>query len=246
MQRLVRSRSLLALATTATLAVGATNVHAGSPEQNCQKGRYAAKAKYDACEEKATAALFGGIYGPKYGAAISKCYVKYGATWAKLQAKASGSSSTCANPRYYLGYVGVVTDRLTGLQWEQKTDDGGMHDKDDVYTWSIGDPGWGANGTAYTSFLGSLNSGSCFKQSCDWRLPTRGELWTILLEAYPCTSSPCIDQTIFGPTSSAYYWSSTTYATSAISAWDVGFPGGVIDFFEKDNEKYVRAVRGGL
>jgi hypothetical protein len=33
---------------------------------------------------------------------------------------------------------GTVTDTRTGLMWEQKTDDGSIHDKDNVYTWSTG------------------------------------------------------------------------------------------------------------
>lgn len=31
---------------------------------------------------------------------------------------------------------GTITDTSTGLMWEKKSDDGSIHDKDDVYTWS--------------------------------------------------------------------------------------------------------------
>jgi hypothetical protein len=46
---------------------------------------------------------------------------------------------------------GTATDYDTGLQWEQKTDDGSVHDKDNTYSWSptLGPP----DGTAFTAFL---------------------------------------------------------------------------------------------
>lgn len=31
---------------------------------------------------------------------------------------------------------GTATDLNTGLQWELKTDDGSIHDKDDTYKWA--------------------------------------------------------------------------------------------------------------
>ena len=104
-----------------------------------------------------------------------------------------------------------------------------------------------ADGTAYTNFLATLNSGGCFVGQCDWRLPTRGELQTILLEGYPCTTSPCIDQVTFGPTAAGVnYWSSTTNATNANFAWDVGFDDGLVSDDGKSFGDCVRAVRSGL
>src|SRR4051794_17490171 len=86
-----------------------------SPEQACLKGRYIAAAKYASCEQK--------YVGQSYGAAnlvgfvqdkFSKCRVKYIATWAKLQAKASGTGATCDNPRFDTTTTpGTATDRLT-------------------------------------------------------------------------------------------------------------------------------------
>ena len=119
-----------------------------------------------------------------------------------LQAEALGSGTICDNERYDPSVLGTVTDRLTGLQWEQKTDDASIHDTDDRYTWTAGTTA--ADGTAFTSFVATLNSGGCFAGQCDWRLPTRGELQTILMEGYPCSAYPCIDQATFGPTA-AYF-----------------------------------------
>jgi hypothetical protein len=32
---------------------------------------------------------------------------------------------------------GTITDNVTGLMWEKKSDDGGIHDKDNMYTWGM-------------------------------------------------------------------------------------------------------------
>jgi hypothetical protein len=121
---------------------------------------------------------------------------------------------------------GTAYDRVTGLTWEQKTDDGGIHDKDNNYTWGTFDGN--ADGTAFTTFLATLNGGvtgvgDCrsedgitqsggFAGHCDWRLPTVAELQTILLEPLPCSTTPCIDQSVFGPVNASFsfgrYWSS--------------------------------------
>ncbi len=44
----------------------------------------------------------------------------------------------------------------TGLMWEKKTDDGTIHDKDNVYTWSTGSP-YNPDGTTFFTFLATLN-----------------------------------------------------------------------------------------
>ena len=96
------------------------------------------------------------------------------------------------------------------------------------------------------SFLASLNSGGCFAGQCDWRLPTRDELWTILSLPFPaCATPPCIDL-IFGPTAESFYWSSTTFAGFPFFAWVAGFHFGGVNFGSKDGGDFVRAVRGGL
>jgi len=148
---------------------------------------------------------------------------------------------------------GTVTDNVTGLQWEKKTDDGGVQDRDNRYTWTdtsdgdLTDP----DGTAFTVFLANLNTEPCFAGHCDWRLPkvNRGgdpaELETILLAPYPCGTSPCIDP-IFGPTAAGLYWSATTYASYPSYAWGVYFNDGFVFYDSKAYTYYVRAVRAGL
>ena len=152
-----------------------------------------------------------------------------------------------------------MTDSTTGLVWEQKTDDddGGVHDKDNLYTWSTGDNSF--NGTAATVFLATLNTAPCFAGSCDWRLPTIEELsgrsdggtatggivdLTVSGCGAPNYSAPCINA-IFGPTVSADYWSSSTGPSGPNGAWYVNFGGGLVDYASKLGYAFVRAVRTG-
>lgn len=216
---------------------------AGSPEEQCQKGRHYAAAKYAQCEWKAMGTLYSKGDFVRFQEASSSCRVKYTGAWAKLQTKASGTGSQCDVARFVVN-AGTVTDNLTGLQWEQKTDDAGTHDKDNTYSWTA--IANAADGTAFTGLLATLNSGSCFAGHCDWRLPTYAELQTILAEPQPCTSSPCIDEGIFGPTGEGVYWSSTRLAGSPSDAWGVSFSLGDASYNLKTTPLFVRAVRGGF
>jgi hypothetical protein len=235
-----------------TVAALALSVSVGdakqSPEEKCQKGRYAAAAKYAACEQNALANYFGGDDFNQ--TAVSKCRVKYTDAWDKLHAAALkiATAEACDAERFVDNADGTVIDNLTGLQWERKTDDATVHDKDNFYTWTDqGDANsTDADGTAYTGFLAALNAGGCFAGQCDWRLPTLLELQTILSDPFPCATSPCIDQTAFGPTSTDAYWSATTLAGSPDFAWLILFANGQVFFNGKFVSRPVRAVRGGL
>jgi hypothetical protein len=239
-----QSASFVALASifAATLAFAGP-----TPEDQCLKGLNAAAAKYEQCEQKLVAKHFGSpVVGYDYEPldSITKCRVKYFETWTKLQANAAGTGSTCDNARYQDNGDGTVTDLLTALQWEKKTDDAGIHDKDNLYTWSAG--GTAADGTAFTSLVATLNTG-CFAGHCDWRLPTRAELQTILLD--PCAAAPCIDP-VFGPIDlSSQFYSATSYLEDPELAWEQGFLMASPPLFTtKDGPGalHVRAVRGGL
>ena len=67
---------------------------------------------------------------------------------------------------------GTVTDRETGLQWEQKVtgSDGpnlaDPHDVDNEYTWSEGGDFTAPDGTAFTDFLVKLNGGPSGVGNC--------------------------------------------------------------------------------
>jgi hypothetical protein len=234
---------VLATLVAGALLVPARATHAaGTPEQVCQNGRYAAAAQYGACQQKALGKYLGGGDSSKFQAAIGKCSTKYTAVWPKLQAKVP--TSTCGLTRFTDNGT-TVTDNLTALQWEKKTIDATVHDVGNFYSWSATPPFTAEDGTAFTNFLPALNSGGCFAGQCGWRLPTIYELQTILLAPYPCVTSPCIDP-VFGPTVAVSYWSDTTRATSPNNAWGVDFTDGFVFFDVKSHNGAVRAVRAGL
>jgi hypothetical protein len=182
-----------------------------------------------------------------------KCQVKFDTRLATLSAQATAAAIAC---RYGVNGDGTATDYDTGLVWEQKTDDGSVHDKDNTYTWNTALKGTTPDGTVFTAFLGTLNNGTsndavatsgCFAGHCDWRLPAVGELAGILDKGVPgCgPGGPCIDQTVFGPTGADRYWSASTLSVPW-EAWFVYFiNGGVSDSFKSDAING-RAVRSGL
>ena len=150
-----------------------------------------------------------------------------------------------------------VRDNVTGLIWEVKTDDGGLHDKDWNYTWHNPDPATngGSAGISFGhnncwnparcdthKFTADVNvAGLC--GASDWRLPTRDELRSIVdYSRY----GPAIDTAWF-PDIGQYwgYWSSSPYAFSADFAWYVPFYYGDGGYYPKAGAYHVRLVRGG-
>lgn len=142
------------------------------------------------------------------------------------------------------------------------------HDVNNVYNWTLLaatncpevvppysldclDP----DGTLYTNFLEMLNdlktpndgtATPCFAEHCDWRIPTIGELRSILEAPNPdCTASPCIAAGFPGPIQAAAHWSSSTRATDPIAAWEVNFNTGEVLSADKGLFGFARAVRGG-
>lgn len=249
MNYVLRSLATVVVLVGAAVPIGTGTAQAANPTQRCHYGRYKAAAVYLACQHNLMADFFGKVPTPLAAdqAVVSDCRGKTTASWSHLQVMLSGTGSLCDGARLHDNGDGTVTDRLTELQWERKTHDATVHDVDNLYSWSAGGDGFAAaDGTALTDFLTTLNSGGCFTGQCDWRLPTIYELQTIVLEAYPCITSPCIDQTIFGPTATDPYWSATTLATDPTAVWNVSFDQGFVGYSPTGSSYSVRAVRGGL
>jgi Protein of unknown function (DUF1566) len=197
----------------ATLLLGGfASAHAALTTESCLAKKLREWGKLRNCQAKENGkALQGKDADP------AKCQTKFDEKLAKLTARATDAAIPC---RYGVSGDGTVTDYDTGLQWEQKTDDGSVHDKNNPYSWCLGGPPSCTNpsnppdGTAFTAFLGTLNNGTsgdgtatsgCFAGHCDWRLAVVEELAGIVDLAAPgCTAfnptGPCIDQTVFGPT----------------------------------------------
>ena len=165
----------------------------------------------------------------------------------------------------------TVTDNRTHLIWEKKFDcTGCVHDKDNTYSWSSAASA--PDGTAFTSFLATLNDAGggtcpsggpvggccvfalftqpcedpdCFTGHCDWRLPTVAELQSILTAPSPCGINPCVDA-IFGlARTDIFWWTSATVGSSATGGWHVDFANGNTSTSTKTNGYFVRAVRSG-
>ena len=117
----------------------------------------------------------------------------------------------------------IVTDSTTGLQWQ------------DEYVVKIRKRTW-ASAIDYCEIALSLGGHN------DWRLPNEKELLSI---ADRSRNHPAIDKTVFFYTEWENYWSSTTDADNALNAWIVYFRYGTAYTFAKNNEHYVRCVRGG-
>jgi len=227
-----------------------TAAFAADPTVKCQQAKLKAQGKYQACIKKSAA----GVIGGKDDAAAT-CLSKFQAALAKADDKAAAADppTSC---RYIDNGDGTVSDINTGLAWEKKDDLGGIHDKDNTYTWASS--GTTRNGTAFTDFLGTLNGGTsndgtavvtpCFTGHCDWRLPTIQELKGIVdLTRGNCGggSGACIDP-VFGTTQADFYWSSTAHSSLSSNAWDVDFSDGTANDDLKSPDFYLRAVRGGL
>ena len=163
--------------------------------------------------------------------------------------------SGCAEARYVDNGDGTVTDSNTGLQWEKKTDDDSVHDKDNTYTWSA--TGTPPDGQAFVDFVGTLNNcveaggfppselSGGFAGHCDWRLPSVVELQTIVDTTVPTCGGggdPCIDP-IFGPTINYNYWTATSFAENPAFAWFADFDVGQVEESAKSGSWHVRAVR---
>jgi len=245
-------KASLTVAACATLLWTGVAVATPSAQEQCDSARITAWAKYVSCVDAGVAKDAKGVSFDEF-AAFAKCRHSYFKNWTAFQSKASVAGSTCRGNRLTDNGT-TVTDNLTGLVWEKKTNDASVHDEGNVYTWSTGDNN--EDGTAFTTFLTAGLNTPGFAGANGWRLPTLAELQTIVLD-FPCTGAgdgpkcicgadPCIDAT-FGPTQSNLYWSATSYVPIPLDAWTVHFYGGYVYGLNfKTFIDFVRAVRGGL
>jgi hypothetical protein len=139
--------------------------------------------------------------------------------------------STAPSPSYTDNANGTVTDNLTGLMWEQKTDDGGSRDKDNTYTWK--------DALAYCENLILANFS-------DWRLPNPKELERLVETS---SSRPSVDTSYFPHTSNGLYWTGTScVGCHKFKAFAYNFSDGSLNFGVKYRdgeypENYTRCVR---
>jgi hypothetical protein len=120
---------------------------------------------------------------------------------------------------YDVSTSGIVTDRVTGLHWQQTLDT-------TARSWT--------EATSYCAGLPAAGGG--------WRLPARIELLSIV--DYTRTN-PMIDPVAFPSTPGGAFWSSSSVAGDSTSAWIVyfGFGTSMVYADQSTNAHYVRCVR---
>ncbi len=150
-----------------------------------------------------------------------------------------------------------VLDRVTGLIWEVKDPDDGLHHPDHTYSWF--DPSESHQGAL--DYRGVPDGGECSGSECDtfglvsavnrasrcgfddWRVPAKEEL-NSLSDPRRLHQPPTIDTDFFPDARAEDYWSANDYHFQYDAAWAWNFRDGLdrVDF--KAVAKRVRLVRG--
>lgn len=158
-----------------------------------------------------------------------------------------------------------VRDNVTGLIWEVKTNDSGLHGKDHLYSWYNTDPNTngGADGADYTTaacdgspvwldeptycnteaYVNRVNAvAGSFCGATDWRMPTVKELQGIV--SYD-RSGWTVDENYFPSDPAAkFYWSGVSASNDTGKAWTLNFSTGLTDYFvARTSTHRVRLVR---
>jgi hypothetical protein len=150
-----------------------------------------------------------------------------------------------------------VKDSTTGLTWEVKTEDSGLQDANNFYSWySAGSTSQASNGIKdggkcrggidcdTQSYINAINA----KRVCgfsDWRLPTRKELLSLVQSGGQSDQKTMIDTRYFPNTPGDWYWTADTDLGNSDYAWYVLFYNGRTMKALKSQAKRVRLVRGG-
>lgn len=124
-----------------------------------------------------------------------------------------------ASVQPWAGPWSCVLDTSTGLLWEIKTDDEGVHDADGTYSWSQDGVGESNQGDCYFDAdrcdTADLVQQSNMEQLCgqaNWRLPTVQELSSLIQEP-TSPGEPAIDSYFFPLTKHGDYWTSASNQT---------------------------------
>ena len=146
-----------------------------------------------------------------------------------------------------------VQDKVTGLVWEVKTNDGGWRDMHWKYSWYqpnsangglVGYPTpYGGDacdqaGSCNTSAYATRVNASNLCGFHDWRLPTTEELYGITSLQTQNLDSAYFPNTDLG----YYYWGAETFAPAADLAWQIDRTS--IQYMTKGQNSPVRLVRG--
>lgn len=154
------------------------------------------------------------------------------------------------------GLQACVEDMRTGLTWELKSDQPGLHDWRNTYSWF--NPSQAHHEIDYR---GTEDGGSCAGSTCDiwgvvaaaneeaicgyndWRMPSKDEFFSIS-DLRKAKTPPTTEMEYFPLTQSAEYWSANDYSFQPDSAWAWNFLYGHDRVDWKKSPKLVRLVRG--
>ena len=145
-------------------------------------------------------------------------------------------TSGCNFTQFVANDNGTVTDNVTGLTWERKTDSfvlclgGSLQCVNNTYSFS----------DAQAFFIPRLNQLE-YAGFSDWRLPSHQDLDSIH-SSHLC--APCIEP-IFGPTAAMNYWVSAFCSEPPTSAEAINFGSASSTCASTTTLFAVRAVRGG-
>jgi hypothetical protein len=147
-------------------------------------------------------------------------------------------------------------DKFTGLMWEVKSDEPGLHDWRNTYSWF--DP---EASNVELDYRGAAGAGECVNSECDmsdfvravneaghcgfhdWRVPSRDELQSIS-DLRKAESPPTINSEYFPFAQPDEYWSANDYSFQFDAAWVWNFRFGHDRVDWKRTPKFLRLVRG--
>lgn len=268
----MRTIHFVVLALLATFTVGLPAAEAGKPPSECGNGIAEPGEGCDGSDFRGETCQTLGYSGGQL-VCTSICHVDTSGCFCAGGAIFPGDGAGNGPELSYTDNGdGTVTDNNTLLMWEKKDDNGGIHDKDNFYSWTDSSDGDQTNpvGTLFTDFLNlnntcdgagvtdctSTGDTACGTGKCglaghrDWRIPNIKELQSIV----DYGTALAIDPTFPGLTDVFIYWSSTTFVIEPDSAWGMDFglgyggtgSGGFNNVFSKNTLNLrARAVRGG-
>jgi hypothetical protein len=150
-----------------------------------------------------------------------------------------------------------VLDQFIGLVWEVKSDQPGLRDWRNTYSWYNPDESFEGE----LDYRGVQNAGVCSRSDCDttayvqavnasgycghsdWRMPTRDELGSIS-DPRKAENPPTINMAFFPYTQAEEYWSNNDYQFQYDTAWRWSYKFGHDRVDWKAGSAYIRLVRG--
>lgn len=148
-----------------------------------------------------------------------------------------------------------IADLRTGLTWEVKTSEPGLHNAANTYTWYFTGDEVYARGDAGVRDGGICTGSECDTQGfvdavnvhglCghhDWRVPSKEELGS-LVDPRIKQPGPTVDTVYFPNTVADEYWSSSTYVYHAPTAWAWTLEHGLDRVDLKAEPKHIKLVR---